>query len=375
MKMKWIVSSLLMISCATAGLVYIFHGKPAESHIPANASEVSNLTSKLANSDAVVYGVVSNVEYQMSSEKAESAESLPYAFVTYKIRQVISGEKTEEQVTLRFVGGADGRGNFLEVTGVPTFQVGQQDILFIQNNGKDDCPLVHCGDGRFQIYQNRVYNSHGVPVVGIEKGVVEAKGLPQPALLQVSYPAPSFDDLLKREDIKEILSKNAPQGNINILRERYQKEAPKTIDFTVDSAPRTEDKDSGSELTRTAEPKLSTEGAIQVGEFVEILQKQASTIKGTGRKVISVNSKEPFDTRVLVPIKPSQPRLQEIPKIEESEQDKQERLLLEKQDFNPVLKESNSTQPTVKPTIQPGIIKNPQIKPELKLPSNQPSIR
>ncbi|MBE9214486.1 hypothetical protein IQ247_17730 [Plectonema cf. radiosum LEGE 06105] len=369
MKMKWIVSSLLMISCATAGLVYIFNDKPAESHIPTNASEVSNLTSKLANSDAVVYGVVSNVEYQMSSEKGEFAESLPYAFVTYKIRQVIAGEKTEEEVTLRFIGGPDGQGDFLEVTGVPAFQVGQQDILFIQNNGEDDCPLVHCGNGRFQIYENRVYDSHGVPVVGIVKGVVEAKGLPQPALLQVSYPAPSFDDLLKREDIKEILSKVAPQGNIDILRERYQKEAPKTIDFTTELAQATKDQDSGSESTPSSQPRLSTEGAIPLDKFIEVLQKQASSIKGTGRKVISVNPKEPFNANVLVPTKPSEALVRETPKLEETDQDKRERLLLEKQDFNPVLKESPVTQPTINPTIKPGIIKNPG----LKIPS--PTIR
>ncbi|MGD1909865.1 MAG: hypothetical protein ACFB2X_03060 [Rivularia sp. (in: cyanobacteria)] len=373
--MKWIVSSLLTISCVTAGLAYIFKDQPAESHSPAINTEVKNLQSKLANSDAVVYGVVSDVQYRMS-EKGESGESLPHTFVTYKIRQVISGEKIDEEVTLRFIGGSDGRGNFLEVSGVPAFGVGQQDVLFIQNNGKDDCPLVACGEGRFQIYENRVYNSHGIPVVEIEKGIVQAKGLPQKALMQVSYPAPSFDDLLKREDIKEMLSRVAPQGNINILRERYQKEAPKTIDFTMVPAQRTEDKDRATESTPSPQPRLSTKGAIKLVEFVEVLRKQASGIKGTGHRVISVNPKESFDTRVLRPTKPSQPRLRETPKSEETAEDRKERLLLEKQDFNPVLKESSSNQPTIKPILKPGIIKNPQIKPRLKLPSNnQPTLR
>lgn len=373
MRMKWIISSLLTISCATAGFVYVFNDKPAESNSPANISQVRRLRNSLANSDAVVYGIVSDVQYRMS-EKGESGESLPHKFVTYKIRKVISGEKIDEQVTLRFIGGPDGRGNFLEVTGVPAFQVGQQDVLFIQNNGKDDCPLVNCGYGRFQVYENQVYNSHGIPVVGIKEGIVQAEGLPQKALMRVSYPAPSFDDLLKREDIKQMLSRVAPQGNIKILRERYQKEAPKTIDFTMVPAERTQDKDSASDSSPSPQPKLSTRGAIQLDEFVEVIRKQASRIKGTGRKVISVNPKESFRTRIPRPTKPSQPRLRETPKLKESEEDRRERLLLEKQDFNPVLKES-SIKPTIKPTIKPGIIKNPQIKPELKLPTSQPTLR
>lgn len=374
MRMKWIISSLLTLSCLTAGLLYVFNDKPVESHSRANTEQEKNLRSDLANSDAVVYGVVSNVEYQMS-EKGESEESLPHTFVTYKIRKVLSGEKTDEEVTLRFIGGPDGRGNFLEVRGVPTFQVGQQDILFIQNNGKDDCPLVNCGEGRFQVYKNRIYNSEAVPVVGIKEGAVIAEGLPQKALMQVSYPAPSFDELLKRKDFEKMLSRVAPQGNINILRERYEKEAPKTVDFTMEAAGRSQNKDSASESTQSPQPRLSTKSGIQLDEFVEVIAKQASRIQASRRRVESVNPKESFKTRVLRPIKPSKPRLRETPKFKESEADKRERLMLEEQEFNPVLKKSSSNQPTIRPTIKPGIIKNPLIKPELKLPNNKPTLR
>ncbi|MEO1432028.1 MAG: hypothetical protein AAFV71_23785 [Cyanobacteria bacterium J06633_8] len=370
MKMKWIVSSLLTITCAIPSLLYIFNDKPAESNSPTNVNQVRNLKSNFSNSDAVVYGVVSNVQYQMS-ERGNSKESLPYTFVTYKIRKVISGEKIDQEVTLRFIGGPDGLGNFLEVRGVPAFQVGQKDILFIQNNGKDDCPLVNCGVSRFQIYENRVYNSHGIPVVGIKKGVVQAKGLPQRALMKISYPAPSFDDLLKREDTKQMLSRIAPQGNLDTLRERYQKEAPKTINFTMEPARRTENNDKGSKSTPSPQPRLSREGAIQLEKFIEILKEQTSSIKGTGREVISVNPKESFTTKILRPTKPSKPRLQQTSKPEETTEDKKERLLLEKQDFNPVLKKSSSNRPIIKP----GIIKNPQINPEIKLPTNQPTLR
>ena len=64
---------------------------------------------------------------------------MPYTFVTYKVTKVMQGS-AGRSLTLRFAGGADGRGGFVDVTGVPTFEVGDDDILFVKGNGSDGCP-------------------------------------------------------------------------------------------------------------------------------------------------------------------------------------------------------------------------------------------
>jgi hypothetical protein len=101
----------------------------------------------LGQSDLVFSGKVVSVEYK------DSADGLPHTFVTYNVDQVISGRPDGSQVTLRFLGGRQQKGEvirYLEVSETPEFQVGDTDILFASKNNSSICPLAKCTSGRFR---------------------------------------------------------------------------------------------------------------------------------------------------------------------------------------------------------------------------------
>ncbi|WP_039912939.1 hypothetical protein [Cellvibrio mixtus] len=101
----------------------------------------------LAQSDLVFSGKVVSVEYK------DSVDGLPHTFVTYSVDQVISGRPDGSQVTLRFLGGRQQKGEvvrYLEVSETPQFQVGDTDVLFASKNNSSICPLAKCTSGRFR---------------------------------------------------------------------------------------------------------------------------------------------------------------------------------------------------------------------------------
>lgn len=101
----------------------------------------------LAQSDLVFSGKVVSVEYK------DSADGLPHTFVTYNVDQVISGRPDGAQVTLRFLGGRQQKGEvirYLDVSETPEFQVGDTDVLFASKNNRSICPLAKCTSGRFR---------------------------------------------------------------------------------------------------------------------------------------------------------------------------------------------------------------------------------
>lgn len=101
----------------------------------------------LVQSDLVFSGKVVSVDYK------DSADGLPHTFVTYAVDQVISGRPDDSQVTLRFLGGRQQKGEvvrYLDVSETPEFQVGDSDVLFVRKNNSSICPLAKCTSGRFR---------------------------------------------------------------------------------------------------------------------------------------------------------------------------------------------------------------------------------
>jgi hypothetical protein len=74
-------------------------------------------------------------------------------FVTIRVDRVIKGAELKE-TTLEFLGGTLGDES-LEVDGMPKFTVGDRGIVFVQNNGRQFCPLVRLGHGRYRIEKDR----------------------------------------------------------------------------------------------------------------------------------------------------------------------------------------------------------------------------
>ncbi|MEX0644739.1 MAG: hypothetical protein WD076_05475, partial [Parvularculaceae bacterium] len=267
------------------------------------------------------------------------------------------------------------------VSGVPAFQPGEQDILFIRSNGEDGCALVLCEYGRYRVLEGGVYNPHGFPVRAVDKNNIIARGAPPMAFRQFSYPAPKFDDLMRNPAVQEMLKK---QGMSEAdARARYESEAPKQITLsaeipetgaqsmdaagkvkpTLQRQPRLKQLDDKPQLqqqpgatgqlqrqvtpsTAQIDPKGAVattrddlpEGPLAVEAFVERAQ---AMLNAATRKPADIKS---FDLaaqiRVAGPIlrQPAAADPGAAPSQEMSPADRAEMEALQKQDFNPVLK-------------------------------------
>jgi hypothetical protein len=96
--------------------------------------------------DAIFQGSVTSVKSQWVGEGAQRHIT---TYVTFKVDQTIKGN-VGETYTLRMLGGTVD-GESMEVSDAPKFEVGNKDILFVQNNGTQFVPLVGIMHGRFRI--------------------------------------------------------------------------------------------------------------------------------------------------------------------------------------------------------------------------------
>jgi hypothetical protein len=190
---------VILRSAVFAALALLAGG--AFAHSPPDPSAVGNLPRLSAGANLVIQGKATKVEYR-TVRSAGSA--MPYTFVTYSISKVLQGTAAAPSITLRFLGGADGRGGFVSAEGVPLFQPGDEDILFIAHNGEGGgCALVNCEFGRFRVFQNGVYEAHGAPVLGVAGGRMQiGEGDGPIELATFRYPAPSFDEAIKDPEVR-----------------------------------------------------------------------------------------------------------------------------------------------------------------------------
>jgi hypothetical protein len=97
-------------------------------------------------SDYIVRGVVKSVRCELLDVQGRGRI---YTFVEFEVREVIAGTPPSPLV-LRMLGGQVGD-MVLEVDGAPKFTVGQEDILFVQGNGRQFVPLTAVMHGRYPI--------------------------------------------------------------------------------------------------------------------------------------------------------------------------------------------------------------------------------
>lgn len=126
-----------------------------KAHLPALASPISELARE---SEMVFQGKVIDVRYQTS------IEGLPHTFVTYQVEDILKGQYSDKTITLRFIGGvmqAGDKQRRLQVSGVPDFAKGAQDVLMVNGNQQRICPLVRCAEGRFRLDTGYVSDGAG----------------------------------------------------------------------------------------------------------------------------------------------------------------------------------------------------------------------
>ena len=112
---------------------------------PAAAGEVvrRDFPDLVARAEQIVIGTVTAIR------EAPDASGAPETLVTLADLSVLKGEVGPE-LTLHFYGGQAG-GVAVRIADMPTFTVGERDVLFVAGNPTAICPLVGIWQGRFSV--------------------------------------------------------------------------------------------------------------------------------------------------------------------------------------------------------------------------------
>lgn len=103
----------------------------------------------VAEADTIFQGTVTDVKSEWTGE---GGQRHIISYVTVKVEDTLKGNPGDTY-TLRMLGGTVD-GETMEVSDSPKFQIGDRDILFVQNNGKQFIPLVGIMHGRFQVHKD-----------------------------------------------------------------------------------------------------------------------------------------------------------------------------------------------------------------------------
>jgi hypothetical protein len=99
--------------------------------------------------EVIFQGEVTNVK---SEWVGEGAQRHIMSYVTFRVADAFKGTPGQNY-TMRMLGGTVD-GETMAVSDAPKFEVGERDILFVQNNGSQFIPLVGIMHGRFHIRLN-----------------------------------------------------------------------------------------------------------------------------------------------------------------------------------------------------------------------------
>lgn len=135
----------------------------------------------VAEADAIYRGRVTDIQARRV-ERADGNGSVIKTFVTFSIERTLKGV-AQKEVTLQFLGGTIGDER-LEVSGMPTFQLGAREIVFVQKNGTQFCPLVAMMHGRYRVLRDaatasdRVARDNGAPLTDPTEVELPFSGVP-----------------------------------------------------------------------------------------------------------------------------------------------------------------------------------------------------
>ena len=96
--------------------------------------------------EIIFRGSVTNISSQWVGE---GADRHIMSYITFKVKDSLKGSPGESY-TLRTFGGTVGQ-DTMKIGDGPEFQVGDDDVLFVENNGTQVVPLVGIMYGRFHV--------------------------------------------------------------------------------------------------------------------------------------------------------------------------------------------------------------------------------
>lgn len=108
----------------------------------------------VAASTLVVRGVVTDVKcVTIDTPQGQAIQTL----VTLHVERALKGTP-DADLTLKFLGGKVGR-HTMSIPGMPQFQVGHREIVFVGDNGRTICPVIAAGHGRYRVQHDDATNS------------------------------------------------------------------------------------------------------------------------------------------------------------------------------------------------------------------------
>lgn len=168
MRSRFLVFLLLGVMAASAR---------ATSVVPPTFAEL------VAEADAIYRGRVTQQQVRRV-ELPDGNGSVIKTFVSFAIERVLKGPPATE-VVLEFLGGTLGEER-LEVSGMPTFAAGNREIVFVQKNGVQFCPLVAMRHGRYRVTRDpssgrdHIRRDNGLPLASTAEVELPLTDLPAP---------------------------------------------------------------------------------------------------------------------------------------------------------------------------------------------------
>lgn len=257
-------------------------------------ADAGGLRELMAQSAAVAYGKVVDIQYRNSEPTREEPKGVPHTFVTYEIGKVFRGY-LPDKITLRIPGGADGSGGAYTETTAPTFARGEADVLFIPGGEAGDCQLVNCVEGRFRVIDERIYSGFGVPLVAAEKSL-EFGGKPRFEVNTMEMPRPDFDKVIKQPDAARWIEANKIDSKgLEDLRKKYEAEAPATYQIAMNVEGYTKADDYSGEAP--AEVMKKYREPLITDEFFALIEHFNVELGQPEQKFVMANSKLAFTVK------------------------------------------------------------------------------
>lgn len=121
-------------------------------------------TELVKSAELIFQGVVTRVDYRMSTVATTTDAYVPHTFVTFRVERVLKGRftGTSTQFTMRLTGGSNPAAKrFMRLEGCPNFDIGERVVLFVYRNERALCPMAGWAQGRFRIVNDLVFSDSG----------------------------------------------------------------------------------------------------------------------------------------------------------------------------------------------------------------------
>lgn len=127
-----------------------------------------NFDDLVKEAELIFIGRVSRIETKWNENK-----TVIFTFVTFSELEILKGEKITSSLVVRFTGGEvdDHKMNFI---GMPGFEEGARDLIFLRGNYEYMCPIVGWGQGRFKVKMDEIlgeeviFDNNDEPIIKIE---------------------------------------------------------------------------------------------------------------------------------------------------------------------------------------------------------------